>query len=138
LGGKPLVNEEGERGNVERETLGLARPVEKWPRHSLELVDQAHTLRRGGGQAVAEGRVEPRERQRGTELTELLTEPGQYRLAFLPRRVLSIPVEGRGERGVIAIRYRRLFLFESCLRPHIGSHRARRLGMLELIILRAL
>jgi hypothetical protein len=124
----------GERRNVEREALGLARPVEERPRHGLEPVNQSNAFRRGGGQAVAESRLQSRVLQRGADLGVLVPKFRQDRLALLSCRILSVPVEGRGERGIVAIRHRRLLL-ERRLRPHIGPHWARRLGMLESFVL---
>ena len=90
-------------------------------------VEAAKLSRRAG--------LEPRDLQRGTDLGELLTEPGQHRLALLTRRVLPVPVKRGGERGIIAVGYRRLFLLKGRLRPHVGPHWARRLGMFERFVL---
>ncbi|MNC89274.1 hypothetical protein D3C83_51830 [compost metagenome] len=39
LGREPLVHEERERGDVERQALGLARPIEEWPAQALQMID---------------------------------------------------------------------------------------------------
>ena len=104
------------------------------PRHGLESVGQHDALgrvtdsrsRRSGSSS---GPPPPPEGRRPA----VQALPGSARPA--PRRVLPVPVEGRGERGIVAIGYWRLFLLESRLRPHIGPHRASRLGVLERVVL---
>ena len=40
LGGKALVHEKRQRGDVERQPLGLARPVEEWATQALQVIDR--------------------------------------------------------------------------------------------------
>ena len=57
LGREPLVDEQGERGDVEAEAFGLARPIQEGPREPFELV---HGILEGGDcrQGFAVGALE--------------------------------------------------------------------------------
>ncbi len=85
LSGETLVHEQGQRGNVERKPLCLARPVQKRTRHGLELIGESDASCRREGQTITEGRLESRVLHRGADLCELLTELSQNRLALFSR-----------------------------------------------------
>src|SRR5207302_1674995 len=63
-----------------------------------------------------------------------LVDPRDQGLALLPRRVLTVPIERRRQGRIIPVRDRRLLLLERRLRPHVGTHRTLRLGMLKGLI----
>jgi hypothetical protein len=105
LGGEPLVDEEGERGHVEREPLGLAGPVEERARQRPELLRRRLDPRDG---FISLGVV-----GRGLQPGSLRGDLGDQRLALLAGRVLAVPLQARRERRIIAMRGRRLLLLAS-------------------------
>jgi hypothetical protein len=55
------------------------------------------------------------------------------RLAAFPRRILSVPLQCRGERVVVAVFFWREFLLELRLRAHFGPHGTIGSGVLVIL-----
>jgi hypothetical protein len=120
LGRESFMDKERKGRHVEREPLGLARPVEEGPAEGRQLAEQFERLGRGG----AEGFVAGIGGQRVVDPRQPPAEFREQRLALLAGRVLTVPVERRGERGVIAVGPGRLLLLEPGLRADVGPDRA--------------
>ena len=113
LGGQPLVHEQRQGRHLEAEPLGLAGPVQEGPGLGPERFGRGSGLVELGvrqpAQALGEVRVAAvgRGRRDALDLGAGALEPGEdlreSRLPQLPRRVLPVPVQRRGQRVVVAI-----------------------------------
>ncbi len=129
LRAEPLVHEQRQRRHLERQPLCLPCPVEERPRQPLQLSDRVgeRSHRRDHPTAPV------------AELLRLLElRPGQparfvdLRQQPLPqaaRAVLRVPVKGRAQRAVVAVRRGRLLLLELRLRADVGSQQHLRVRM---------
>jgi hypothetical protein len=109
------VHEERKRRHVEREPLGLARPIQERAPEQLELFDgiaQARDLDVAGPPRLSEPVW-------GIELRSLL-DLRQEPLSELASRILPVPVERRRKRRVVPIGLGRLSLPKLSLRANLG------------------
>jgi len=107
-GGEAFMDEQGQGRHVEAQALGFPGPVEEGLGQGPQFCRGGLGFRNGfGGQdALEQG------------------------FAFFARRVLSVPFQGRGKRGVVAIALRRLFFAELRLGADVRAEQAFRFRML--------
>ena len=120
-GRKPLMNEQRQGRDVERQPFGLPRPVQKGPRQRRQFV------RRGPRRfqfaprprAVAfRRRIRPVENSR--ERADMRLQRGNFRFRLFARGVPPVPVERGRKRRIVVVAGGRLFLAELRLRPDVG------------------
>jgi hypothetical protein len=110
------VYEKRQRRHVEREPLSLPRPVEKWLRERPQPLNRI--CQPGNLDALERPWLrEPVRRIERRCVLDLCEEP----LPELANRVLSVPIQRRRERRVVAVALGRLLLLELSLRPDIGA-----------------
>ena len=129
---KPLVDEKRQRRHVEGQPLGLPGPVEKGLGQPLQrggVVPGCRELCSGLGEIVFRNASAVRGIDDRRQLRDALLQGGDPRLALLPGRILSVPVQGRRERRVVAVGGRRLLLAELRLHADVGPQEGARLGM---------
>ena len=123
LGGEPLVDEEGQGGDIEREPLGPPGPVEKGLAEVLQLahgVLQAAHFQLPPSALKAARLFEFVGRLEGGGLLDAVQQP----FAELPGVVLSVPMEGGGETGIVVVALGGLAVAEALLGADIGAQLA--------------
>ncbi|HEY8724018.1 MAG TPA: hypothetical protein VIL92_09200 [Gaiellaceae bacterium] len=112
---EPLMDEQRQGRDVERQPLGLTGPVEERRAECLQSVDCV--LEPADLDAVERSRL--REAVRRIEFRRLL-DLGEEPFPQLARGILAVPIEGRGERRVVPVPLWRLLLLELRLGADIG------------------